>query len=215
MINLISMTGLVVCALAFQAGILGLNAKVHSVAKQSFEDFALQSRGRQNYAPVCYEKTFSGDFMLKSECWGSDGYTCEDVWQARNGQNQNVFVSGISDERECLDLHNQIIGEYVDSALKGYLAKNSPYRPHLVYHCVDESCFPIGDLAWINDFSEKKREEFKAKNRTICRFVTSKKTEISQGFYQSLSATVFGAIPKTVENICLEIHHYYLRPRDL
>lgn len=170
--------------------------------EKTMEDFALQSHTER--IRHCFDKTASS-FTWLEKC-PPDAMLCDDVYQLSNGENADVLLKNASSEDDCIDLKKAIIHTHAKLALEKRLSVNSPYGPHLAYFCTDLYCYSMGDLADVNGMDSVLRNILASKKITICPYTTSAQTYISDNRYQSLSTTVFGEIPKQIDDICLELH---------
>lgn len=144
--------------------------------------------------------------------------TCEEtVYLTHRWTSDPLPVKLVSESAEphlersdCISLNKEIIGAHARVALQGKLPKENPYSEHLAWRCGDESCWPIGDLAWVNDLSEEHRRTVLINLPiTVCLAVDLRKTDHSKGLYQTISATLFGTIPKKIDDICTSLFKYY------
>lgn len=204
----VEIDGRVQCAAAETFSTLSLD---YFAAYQHHSDFPI---------PECFIK--KGENF--ESCDGSpkeipnNSLTCEEaVYLTGQWSEDPLSVELISENQEprlkesdCASLKKAIVSAHARTALLGMLPKENPYSEHLAWKC-DEDCGPIGNLAQLNGLSEEQRKKILNLQITTCLAISSKKTEYSNGLYQTISATVFGTIPEKINNICINLLEYYYR----
>lgn len=104
----------------------------------------------------------------------------------------------------CSLLDKEIIRAHAVVATEGKLSEENPYSTHLVYTSDENGIISAADLGWVSKLPEKQRAELAEAPITICPFVSFQKTRLSVA-YRVLSATIFGTIPKKIEDICMKL----------